>query len=100
MRRQKPNLIIGGNIGKNKTTSNDKAWRDYQLCFERLFDLVDYFTVNVSSPNTPDLRNLQKDEQLLIILDKLQNFNRKQTKPKPILLKIAPDLSFEDLDYI
>ena len=99
-RKKKPNFIIGGNIGKNKTTPNEQAWQDYQTCFERLFDLVDYFTVNVSSPNTPNLRDLQEDRQLSLILEKLQTFNQKQTKPKPILLKIAPDLTFEAVDSI
>lgn len=100
VRKRKQNFIIGGNIGKNKSTPNEQAWQDYQICFERLFDLVDYFTVNVSSPNTPDLRALQEHEALSVILDKLQNFNQKQNKPKPILLKIAPDLTFSAIDSI
>jgi dihydroorotate dehydrogenase len=91
------NIIIGGNIGKNKFTSNDEAVLDYQICFEALFKYVDYFVVNVSSPNTPNLRELQEKEPLTKLLQTLQNDNNAKTKPKPILLKIAPDLSNEQL---
>ena len=94
------NTIIGGNIGKNKTTPNETAFMDYLYCFERLFDVVDYFVVNVSSPNTPDLRALQDKEPLQDLLAKLQTANGLKLKPKPILLKIAPDLNNAQLDDI
>lgn len=93
----KGDIIIGGNIGKNKVTPNDKAVEDYEICFKALFDLVDYFVVNVSSPNTPDLRALQDKEPLLKILKRLQYINHSKSHPKPILLKIAPDLNENQL---
>ena len=93
-------LIIGGNIGKNKTTPNEDAVSDYLICFEKLFDHVDYFVVNVSSPNTPNLRDLQEKEPLTTLLNTLQNANQKYQSPKPILLKIAPDLTNGQLDDI
>jgi dihydroorotate dehydrogenase len=86
-------VIIGGNIGKNKITPNENAIDDYLFCFKSLFDYVDYFTVNVSSPNTPDLRLLQEKEPLTNLLVALQRENQQRENPKPILLKIAPDLS-------
>lgn len=86
-------VLIGGNIGKNKTTPNEKAGDDYMICFEALFDHVDYFVVNVSSPNTPNLRELQDKEPLTRLLRTLQDANKAKTSPKPILLKIAPDLT-------
>ncbi|HEY2727955.1 MAG TPA: quinone-dependent dihydroorotate dehydrogenase [Parafilimonas sp.] len=91
-------LIIGGNIGKNKTTANEDAWKDYEICFKELFDCVDYFVVNVSSPNTPGLRELQEKESLKKILGNLQTINHNHSKPKPLLLKIAPDLNQLQLD--
>jgi dihydroorotate dehydrogenase len=94
------NIIIGGNIGKNKVTTNEEAVNDYEICFKILFDVVDYFVVNVSSPNTPGLRELQEREPLLHILNRLQELNFLKEKPKPILLKIAPDLSLEHVDDI
>ncbi|MEM9837321.1 MAG: quinone-dependent dihydroorotate dehydrogenase [Bacteroidota bacterium] len=112
------NAIIGGNIGKNKVTPNEDATSDYLICFERLFSLVDYFVVNVSSPNTPNLRALQDREPLTRLLSELQNLNAKLGSgtrplvdagelplgelhyPKPILLKIAPDLTNGQLDDI
>jgi len=93
-------LIIGGNIGKNKVTPNEDAVSDYIKCFDRLFDVVDYFVVNVSSPNTPGLRELQEKEPLLKLLDTLQKRNSKNGTSRPILLKIAPDLTNEQLDDI
>lgn len=87
------NVLIGGNIGKNKVTPNDEAENDYKLCFEALFDDVDYFVVNVSSPNTPNLRELQDKEPLTKLLNSLQQLNLSKPKAKPILLKIAPDLT-------
>ncbi|MBL0145561.1 MAG: quinone-dependent dihydroorotate dehydrogenase [Chitinophagaceae bacterium] len=93
-------LIIGGNIGKNKTTPNDDAWKDYEICFTALHPYVDYFVVNVSSPNTPGLRELQEKDSLKKILSNLQTLNAKLLNPKPILLKIAPDLTTEQLDDV
>ncbi|MBS1666641.1 MAG: quinone-dependent dihydroorotate dehydrogenase [Bacteroidetes bacterium] len=93
-------LIIGGNIGKNKITANEDAWKDYEICFRELFDCVDYFVVNVSSPNTPGLRALQEKESLRKILSQLQVINRQQERPKPLLLKIAPDLSLSQIDDV
>lgn len=90
-------VLIGGNIGKNKVTDNEDAVNDYIICFNKLFDYVDYFVVNVSSPNTPNLRALQEKEPLMKILVTLQDLNNHKEKPKPILLKIAPDLSNEQL---
>lgn len=100
LKNRNPNLIIGGNIGKNKITSNENAVDDYIYCFEKLFDVVDYFVVNVSSPNTPGLRELQDKAPLLNILNQLKSLNNKKSTPKPILLKIAPDLTNEQLDDI
>jgi len=93
-------LIIGGNIGKNKVTPNEEATSDYIKCFDRLFDVVDYFVVNVSSPNTPGLRALQEKEPLMELLNTLQKRNSKNGISKPILLKIAPDLTDEQLNDI
>ena len=90
-------ILVGGNIGKNKVTPNEDAWKDYEICFQQLQGLVDYFVVNVSSPNTPGLRELQEKESLRKILAHLQTMNRQQSTPTPILLKIAPDLSAEQL---
>ena len=98
LRRKKSNIIIGGNIGKNKVTPNKKAVSDYEICFEKLFPYVDYFVVNVSSPNTPGLRALQEKVPLTRLLNRLQKLNIQKGKRKPILLKIAPDLSNEQLD--
>lgn len=93
-------LIVGGNIGKNKITPNENALSDYIFCFNALFDSVDYFVVNVSSPNTPGLRALQEKGPLREILGKLMELNNLRPKPKPILLKIAPDLSDSQLDDV
>ncbi len=93
-------VIIGGNIGKNKITPNEDAIADYLHCFEALYDVVDYFAVNVSSPNTPGLRALQEKEPLTKLLSALKEANRQKFKEKPILLKIAPDLTNEQLDDI
>ena len=102
LKRKSPGskLIIGGNIGKNKITSNENAIDDYIVSFKALFDYVDYFVVNVSSPNTPELRALQEKEPLKKILAALQTVNESYPKKKPLLLKIAPDLSNEQLDDI
>jgi len=93
-------IVIGGNIGKNKDTPNEEAVQDYLFCFRRLFDLVDYFIVNVSSPNTPGLRELQTKEPLKRLLGCLQGENMQKQNPRPLLLKIAPDLSREQTDDI
>ena len=101
-------LIIGGNIGKNKSTPNEDAWKDYEICYNELHPYVDYFVVNVSSPNTPGLRELQEKESLRKILSHLQMINTtlRQSRSlsgqgdKPILLKIAPDLTREQLDDV
>lgn len=90
-------VLIGGNIGKNKVTPNEEAVKDYEICFEALFPYVDYFVVNVSSPNTPNLRELQDKKPLTELLQTLQNQNNAKPKQKPILLKIAPDLTDEQL---
>lgn len=94
------NIIVGGNIGKNKVTPNEEAVDDYLKSFDTLFDVVDYFVVNVSSPNTPGLRDLQEKEPLKKILTSLQRRNATKSNPKPILLKIAPDLTDTQLDDI
>jgi dihydroorotate dehydrogenase len=93
-------LRIGGNIGKNKITPNDMASKDYAICFEKLHPYVDFFVVNVSSPNTPGLRELQEKESLRKILTSLQDLNGKQYSKKPLMLKISPDLTFEQLDDV
>ncbi len=96
-------VLVGGNIGKNKITPNDEAIKDYLICFDALFDHVDYFVVNVSSPNTPGLRELQDKEPLTALLKELKKENTKiaskdpDTSEKPILLKIAPDLTDDQL---
>ncbi len=93
-------LIVGCNIGKNKITANEDAWKDYNTCFTKLNDSADYFVVNVSSPNTPGLRALQDKEALYKILSELQNINYGLQQKKPLLLKIAPDLTLSQLDDI
>jgi dihydroorotate dehydrogenase len=122
LRKRKPGIIVGGNIGKNKVTPNEQAVNDYVICFEALYPVVDYFVVNVSSPNTPGLRELQEKGPLLEILGKLKELGNKLASgklasgesrlanselatrhsetPKPILLKIAPDLTDAQLDDV
>ncbi|MFT6246200.1 MAG: dihydroorotate dehydrogenase [Salibacteraceae bacterium] len=100
LRKRKTKIIIGGNIGKNKVTANEDATSDYVKTFSALFDYVDYFVVNVSSPNTPNLRELQEKEPLTKLLRTLQELNSTKSKRKPILLKIAPDLTDSQLDDI
>lgn len=101
-RRSNPKscLVIGGNIGKNKQTPNETAWTDYLRCFEALHPYVDYFTVNVSSPNTPGLRALQEPASLRKILTTLQEANQRASIQRPILLKVAPDLEPEAMDEV
>jgi len=93
-------VLIGGNIGKNKVTPNEEATSDYLYCFGKLFDHVDYFVVNVSSPNTPGLRELQEKESLAQLLHAVQAANLLKPAPKPVFLKIAPDLTYEQIDEI
>ncbi len=100
LRKRKSKVIIGGNIGKNKVTPNQNAISDYEKGFEALYDYVDYFVVNVSSPNTPNLRELQDKKPLTELLNHLMLLNNKKNTAKPILLKIAPDLTNEQLDDI
>ncbi len=110
LKKRKTNIVIGGNIGKNKSTPIEEAVNDYEKCFVALFDYVDYFALNVSSPNTPGLRNLQDKEPLTKLLKRMKALNSELSKAKsslplreggrPILLKIAPDLTNEQLDDI
>ena len=100
LKKRKSKVIIGGNIGKNKVTPNEEAFNDYENCFLQLYPYVDYFVVNVSSPNTPGLRELQEKKPLMQLLNHLMNLNNKQENTKPILLKIAPDLTNQQLDDI
>lgn len=95
--KENKNVLIGGNIGKNKVTQNEEAVTDYLICFNTLYEYVDYFVVNVSSPNTPNLRELQDKKPLTALLQRLQDENKTKPKIKPILLKIAPDLTNEQL---
>lgn len=100
LRNRKSKVIVGGNIGKNKITPNEKAVDDYTYCFEALYPYVDYFVVNVSSPNTPGLRELQEKEPLKKLLNEVKVLNRTKGKSKPILLKIAPDLNDAQLNDV
>ncbi len=104
LKNRPKDLIVGGNIGKNKVTPNENAQRDYEICFEKLYDVVDYFVVNVSSPNTPNLRALQDKEPLTKILSSLitirNGFVKQGKVAKPVLLKIAPDLTTDQLNDV
>jgi dihydroorotate dehydrogenase len=100
LKKKKNNVIVGGNIGKNKLTPNENAIDDYLKCFEALYSYVDYFVVNVSSPNTPGLRELQDKAPLTQLLTVVQENNLKKHKPKPVFLKIAPDITNSQLDDI
>ena len=100
LKRRNSKVIVGGNIGKNKLTPNEDAYKDYELAFEALYDHVDYFVVNVSSPNTPNLRALQDKGPLTEIIQKIQVINKTKPREKPILLKIAPDLTEDQLKDI
>ncbi len=97
LKNRKSRVIVGGNIGKNKITPNEVASDDYVYCLNALYDYVDYFVVNISSPNTPDLRDLQSREPLQELLGTLQDEINKRPERKPLLLKIAPDLSDNQL---
>lgn len=100
LKKRKTDIILGGNIGKNTATPNNKAVDDYVYCFDKLFDYVDYFVVNVSCPNVTDLRELQDQEKLIEILSRLQAINQAKNSPKPILLKVSPDLNNQQLDEV
>jgi dihydroorotate dehydrogenase len=100
LKRRKSRVVIGGNIGKNKVTPNEDAVKDYELCFEALYPYVDYFVVNVSSPNTPGLRELQEKEPLKNLLLSVKMLSNTKQTSKPVLLKIAPDLTLTQLDDI
>jgi dihydroorotate dehydrogenase len=100
LKKRKSSVIVGGNIGKNKVTPNEQAFEDYNFCFEALYPYVDYFVVNVSSPNTPGLRDLQEKEPLKKLLTQVKALSQAKEKPKPVLLKIAPDLTTTQLDDI
>ncbi len=100
LKQRKTKVIIGGNIGKNKVTPNEEAIKDYEICFQALYDYVDYFVVNVSSPNTPGLRSLQEKGPLLAILNRLMYLNKTKAKEKAIFLKIAPDLEWSQIDEV
>jgi len=97
IKKSAKHVPIGGNIGKNKVTPNDQAVSDYRIAFERMYDHVDYFTVNVSSPNTPGLRELQGKDELKKIFDALFEYRARQSSRKAVLLKIAPDLNQDQL---
>src|SRR5690606_10410385 len=100
LKKRKSSVIVGGNIGKNKVTPNENALDDYALCMDALYPVVDYFVVNVSSPNTPGLRELQEKEPLRKLLSFVKSRMAANLKPKPVLLKIAPDLTVEQLDDV
>lgn len=100
LKKRSSNVIVGGNIGKNKFTPNENAFDDYAACVEALHEHVDYFVVNVSSPNTPGLRELQEKEPLRKLLADVKSLALSKSKPKPVLLKIAPDLTGSQLDDI
>ena len=100
LKKRSTDIIIGGNIGKNTATPNDKAIDDYVICFEKLFDHVDYFVVNVSCPNISDLGELQDQDKLMAILNRLQAINYENIHPKPVLLKVSPDLNNKQLDEV
>jgi dihydroorotate dehydrogenase len=100
LKKRKSKVIVGGNIGKNKITPNERAFEDYNTCFEALYPYVDYFVVNVSSPNTPNLRALQEKEPLKKLLSEVKSLSLAKEKPKPVLLKIAPDLNESQLNDV
>lgn len=100
LKRRSSSVLVGGNIGRNKVTPNDQADEDYVICMETLYPYVDYFVVNVSSPNTPGLRALQEKEPLRRLMARVVTLARAKDKTKPVLLKIAPDLTKEQLDDV
>jgi dihydroorotate dehydrogenase len=100
LKKRKTHVVVGGNIGKNTLTPNSEAINDYVFCFEELFDFVDYFVVNVSCPNITDLHELQDQDSLVKILGKIQEINHTKIQPKPVLLKVSPDLNNKQLDEV
>ncbi len=100
LKKRKSKIIVGGNIGKNKDTPNNIAYRDFEYCLEALYDVVDYFVVNISSPNTPNLRELQEKEPLKVLLTRLKKRIEFHKTKRPMLLKIAPDLSNDQVNDI
>ncbi len=100
LKKRNKNLILGGNIGKNSATPNEKAVDDYVTNFKGLFPVVDYFVVNVSCPNISDLHELQDQDALMNILNAIQEINLKKSHPKPVLLKVSPDLNEKQLDEV
>ena len=98
--KKNKNILIGGNIGKNKNTKNSDAFKDYELCYNKLYPHVDYFVINVSSPNTPNLRDLQEKKPLELIIRNINLSNKKQKEKKPILIKISPDIDQKQIDDI
>ena len=100
LKKSNKNSIVGVNIGKNKNTPNESAVLDYKLCFESCHDVADYIAINVSSPNTPGLRDMQHKAHLKVLLQEIMTLNNCKPRPKPILLKIAPDLTYAQLDDI
>jgi dihydroorotate dehydrogenase len=100
LKKRKTRIIIGGNLGKNTLTPNNQAVNDYIFTFNKLYEYVDYFVVNVSCPNISDLRELQDKDSLLEILKSLMNERSKRESAKPILLKISPDLNFKQIDEV
>ncbi|MBE0651364.1 MAG: quinone-dependent dihydroorotate dehydrogenase [Bacteroidales bacterium] len=100
LKNRKPGMIVGGNLGKNTLTPNETAVEDYVILFEKLFDYVDYFVINVSCPNISNLQELQDSEALMEIASRLQNLNNAKPKRKPILIKVSPDLNFGQLDDV
>lgn len=100
LKKRKPRVIVGGNIGKNTLTPNERAVDDYCRCFSELFPHVDYFVVNVSCPNIKDLDKLQNRDELVVLLEQIQKINHSHQSPRPILLKISPDLNNGQLDEV
>ena len=98
--KKNKNILIGGNIGKNKNTKNSDAFKDYESCYNKLYPHVDYFVINVSSPNTPNLRDLQEKKPLELIIRNINLSNKKQKEKKPILIKISPDINKKQIDDI
>ncbi len=100
LKNRKPGLIIGGNIGKNTQTPNETAVNDYEICFRKLYEYVDYFVVNVSCPNITNMKELQDKDSLLKILRRLMEVRKEMIQRKPVLLKISPDLNFAQIDEV
>ena len=100
IKNHKPNCIIGGNLSKNSTVSNEDAPKDYEKSFALLYDFVDYFVLNVSCPNVKNLDKLQNINSLSEIIDRLLTLRRYYDDYRPILLKVSPDIEQKHLDEI